>query len=366
MNKENDENPFVAGQPARGNDFFGREEALSRVGTFFLQNNAYSLIIQGQRRSGKTSFLKRSQDKFKSPKNLILYFNLQDKINASVENFFKNIQERILKYTETQTLTQPDFKDFLISLKNSSQRKVVVLLDEFDVMCENSENVKFVSYLLEIILFLRENEIPLRFILATGRNYQHEISENCRKLEEISQKISLSLLDKDEVDSLLNVAQNLPFNENAKDAINELTAGNPFFTQALAYSVYDYAQSRNAENITLKMVKKCFATAVKSFGFGVAVIWEDLNNIDKIILFACASIIEKHEKPTLEQILTFLNDKNLKLPENIINESLNRLENNSFLKKEQDESFSFVIEFFRKWIILEIGKREINNIYKII
>ncbi len=365
MKREYDENPFIAGQPARGNDFFGREEALNRIENFISNDKETSFFIQGQRRSGKTSFLKRTQDKFKSGETLILYFNLQDKISGSIQNFFHNIQDRIIKYSDNHKLQkQEEFTDFLSTLKTESTRKIVVMLDEFDVMCESSDNESFIKYIVEIINFIKKETIPFKIIIATGRNYETETSKNCQIIENLSNKITLRPFEEQTVDKLLNISESLPFNVNAKQTLNNITAGNPFFTQALAYSVYDYAQNHNAENITPKMVKKRVKSAVKSFSYGVAVIWNHLNYTDKITLYAAAFIVEQEKKINLLSVNEFLQDLDITISKANIEDSFKRLENNSFLKYDQENMFSFVIEFFRKWITLEVSKIEIQQCFK--
>jgi AAA+ ATPase superfamily predicted ATPase len=362
------DNPFIAGQPARGSDFFGREDDLLLIEQFIMQEEKDSFFIKGQRRSGKTSFLKRSQDKFKSEKNLILYFNLQDKISHTSVEIAQEIQERIIRYTDKINISfNKDFKNFLKNLKNKVNRKVILLFDEFDVMCKNSKNDEhsehdFVNFILDIIIYISENKIPVKLIFAAGSNYESEISKHCKKIEDLSIKVVLTPFEKGTVDKLLETSRNLPFRENAKETINELTSGNPFFTQALAYSVYDFAQSHKAQSITPKMVKNRLNSAVRSFGSGVAVIWNDLENTDKIILYSLANIIEKDQKSDLNVLKEYLTKNFMHIDDKFVNESFLRLEKSGFINQEKSK-INFKTEFFRKWIVLDINKREIRDIH---
>jgi len=365
-------NPFITGQAVRGNDFFGRKKILSDISDFLNQDNSQvNYFVFGQRRSGKTSLLKTVQDKFKNENLLLLYFNLQDKAEIQLENILSQIKNRIVKYIDAgeNIVNIVDFNQFITQINIISDRKIVLLFDEFDVMCKHTYRKKdegklqtslapFLSNLTDLI---EEKNISLKFIIATGRNFNHKYKNLCTDFEKKGKSVTLEGFDYDTVKEIVSLSKEIVFKEEAADKINEISGGNPYIIQAMCHSLYDFAARHNAKSVTKKMVKKRLKSIVKSFGNGLDSIWADIPTPEKIVLYFSAFILENDNKCNKKTIQKEINESNVDFDINLLPEILINLSQNKFLRKKKLENYTFKIEFFRKWIIEEIKLNELNK-----
>ena len=373
-NNASGNNPFITSQAARGSDFFGREELLNRVNIFFSQNEVINFLIFGQRRSGKTSLLKKIQDKYRSEELLILYFNLQDRADADLEQFLLKISKRIKKYlniSEEQD-AESNFESFALKHLKISNRQVVVLFDEFDVICNNSgtesetESLRdvLINYLSGLTGFVKKHKLKLKFIYAVGGNYIDNTIKKCPQLISICEKAELNDFKENSLKKNLNNITDIPFNKEAIDLLIDITSGSTYFTLILAHQVYDFAYNHNAEVITPKMVNKQFVPCIKSFSYGISAIWNDLKPYDKIILYLSAHLGDKSIEISHKRILNKAKELKINFNHENISDLFSALHKNNFFQKFKPDKYKFKNEFFRKWITTEIGKREILKLLK--
>lgn len=359
-------NPFVTGQPAKGRDFFGRQDVLRNVKSF-LQNKNYHLLIFGQRRIGKTSLLKNIQDTFKSKTSSFLYYNLQDKANVEVSNLIKNLLSKISKQTKSEYVFENEINycsDFAILssriLENSAVDDLIILFDEFDVMYSKERTDEFVNIILNSTEYFSEHQTKIKFIYAFGDNYSLNYFESDFFSGKKIKTLNLTDFEPITVNELVGLSKELiPFEQAAVKTIYELTGGNPFFIQCLAYKSFDYAENLHSKNITEKMVRRQFVPAIKSYGNGVATIWNSLLNEDKILLFIVAKVLEIYEYVDRNNFEIVKQSLGIKLEINQVIPRMNFLKRNKFLRTKGINRFGFENEFIRKWILLSVKKSEI-------
>lgn len=365
-------NPFITGQAVRGADFFGRKNILFDISNFIDEDkNNVNYFIFGQRRSGKTSLLKTIQDKFKNENILLLYFNLQDKAEMQLENFLLQIRSRIIKYVNIeQDISEiSNFEKFILKVNKIGNRKIVILFDEFDVMCKHTYRKKnegkletsFAPFLQSLSNFIIKNKISLKFILASGRNFNHKYKNLCSNLEAKAKSITLEGLDYNTVKEIVSLSKDIYFKEDAVNEINKISGGNPYIIQAMCHSLYDFAAKHNKINITDEIVRKQLNKIVKSFGNGLDSIWFDIPKEEKIILYLLANIIEEKNQYSMKDIMSKIDELKLNYDKNLLNENLTTLIQNKFILKQNSKSYIFKIEFFRKWIVEEITLKELCN-----
>lgn len=69
-------NPYVAGNPVRGKNFFGRADILERVAQELRNPGTSAIVLFGQRRIGKTTVLLRLQETLPKDEFLPVLFDL--------------------------------------------------------------------------------------------------------------------------------------------------------------------------------------------------------------------------------------------------------------------------------------------------
>ncbi len=366
-NIESNKNPFIIGHPAKGSDFFGRKDLLCSVKSF-LQSDSIHLFLSGQRRVGKTSLLQNIRDNFKNNTTGIVYINLQTGISSRLETLLKRLVSKIagkLKF-DTGKINFEDleinFEDILIEiLKSDTNKTIIVLFDEFDVMYSGASINKFAEVLSNSTDILSRVGGRLKLIYALGGNYSGNKNAKENLFRSKTKYLNISSFELETVRELVKLSESsIPFEQAAIRTIYRLTSGNPYYTQCLAYRAFDYAEILKSKSITEKIVQRQFVPSVKSFGNATAVIWNGLSDMDKLILFISAHVLE-------EQIFVdayFFFDKALKLGIDInfrnINPKFNKLKRNKFLCPKGINRFDFETEFMRKWIFLFVKKKEVQ------
>jgi tetratricopeptide (TPR) repeat protein len=152
-------NPYIAGAPVREDDmFFGRQKLLARILNVLHHN---SLMITGERRIGKTTFLYRLKKALEADEGTEYRFYpvFTDLQGVTEEGFFHAVMSDVLDNLKLQALTglrfhasaeRYDGRDFshdmqrvIEHLKASTPRKVkvVLLIDEVDVLNQYSERI---------------------------------------------------------------------------------------------------------------------------------------------------------------------------------------------------------------------------------
>jgi hypothetical protein len=367
------QNPFITGQPARGSDFVGRVRLLNRIKRFIDEPDTQNFAVIGKRRSGKTSLLKKVQDSYRSDELLILYFNMQKFVDSSLETLLSDIKRRLLKYSDLPEAIaeKKNFEEFLSTAFKYPVRRILLLFDEFDVVCPvNSEEApstviaEFANYWLSLTEYTKEKNIPLKSIFASSRNFLRTESLCCYRLLKTCKKGTLSHLQKSSVYRILGMGDMQFRNDNVLDEFYKLTAGNPYFTQVLAHTLYESEEVQTGEKIGLRLLWRSMRKALSSFGYGAAVIWGELTPDEQSILYLITRILRKNKRANKETISEELQKSQLSLAENKIKSTLNKLEKEKFLKSDKSDNYWFLSEFFREWVKRSVKKSDLVKQYK--
>ena len=152
-------NPYIAGAPVMAEEmFFGRQKLLSRILNVLHHN---SLMITGERRIGKTTFLYRLKKALEADEGTEYRFYpvFTDLQGVTEDGFFHAVMSDVLDNLKLQALTglrfhasaeRYDGRDFshdmqraIEHLKAQTSRnvKVVLLIDEVDVLNQYSERI---------------------------------------------------------------------------------------------------------------------------------------------------------------------------------------------------------------------------------
>lgn len=86
-------NPYVAGNPVRGQNFFGRADVLERVAQELRNPGVSAIVLFGQRRIGKTTVLLRLQENLPKDEFLPIFFDLQDQARKRLGNVLSDLAE---------------------------------------------------------------------------------------------------------------------------------------------------------------------------------------------------------------------------------------------------------------------------------
>lgn len=291
--REIEQNPFIYNAPVRGNDFYNRDEIITRL----LKETASGISqgdvwLTGERQVGKTSLLRYIQSKYEKQSHkfrlyntdeyvnlAFIYLNTQD--NQSPADFYRNLRQSLKNYFDFK-IENPDnpFESFIYAAKYLFfERKyyIIFLVDEFDALVENiaSDSPKSAtSFLGEINRLMHgvaglKNEPKLfGFIFAANHSIEDLMTENDLKRRGsgfMLESMILPWFTKEQVDELAYCYLQdhpLQFSEKETDFCFKMTQGYPYFVQKLFSIMYRHKLNDSDPNVYLSKVKKDYG---KSF-----------------------------------------------------------------------------------------------------
>jgi len=289
--------PYVTGsplEPQHGHDvFFGRDELISQISRqITTQGNV--VLLEGNRRSGKTSILKHLAGRTAIPGWLAVYSSLQgaggaqQAVGVPTETVFRTIAADItatvarlgvaapLPDGKTLTLApgkQPlgvaracrdgisaeapfdDFREYLesvLAVLGPLDLGLVIMLDEFDKLQEGIDNGVTSPQVPENIRFLIQSYPKVSAILTGSRRLKRLREEYWSTLYGLGTSIQVTALDETSARKVVTepVRGRLVYAPEAVDRVIEITARQPYLVQCLCNQIFDQAARNRSRFIT--------------------------------------------------------------------------------------------------------------------
>ena len=270
-------NPYVAGAPILNQKmFYGRDSTLKQI-LNTLHNN--SLMIYGERRIGKTSFLHRLNEemtKLEDPQYefIPIFVDLQ---GVHEQDFFLILDSEIAQVLETRDITLDDppeplsarqfisrLRKFINAIKEKCEKKpkLVLLLDEVDVMNGFTEQTN--QQLRSVFMKgFAEHIVAVMAGININKNWKSEGSPWYNFFEQIE----LKPLHKNHADNLIMrpVQGVYNYTNTALERILEITGGKPYLIQKMCLNLVSHILIENRRQVTLEDVNYVFKEIEKEF-----------------------------------------------------------------------------------------------------
>jgi hypothetical protein len=372
-------NPYIVGRPIYEPElFFGRRK-LFRFIEDNLRQGAQVILLHGQRRIGKSSVLMQIPNFVGKDNFIFIYFDLHDKSNLPLSSVLQSLAvainqkldqlglssfadepfsvtslEASLYESNYPKLFLNEFLPKVIDILAQNNQKIVLLLDEFDVLNNQSSGSlteQFFVYLQSLINQYSE----LVLIPVVGRRI--EDLDNLKSLFKQAPNHEIGLLDtKIEAKDLIlkPVANSLRYENDAVTAILALTSGHAYLTQAVCYSLFLQAEEEEKSVITAADVRSIVDDAIELAEGGLAWFRDGLPNSERVVFSAVAQaekVADKDLDKAIEEPLKLLREYGVitttalsKAPENLVQWS--------FLERVEDSEFRYRIKvkLVRYWL----------------
>ncbi len=299
--------PYIVGSPVdRQEMFFGRADVIGRIQRQLgAGNHANVILLEGNRRTGKTSVLRQLGKADVLPGWIPVYCSFQDAEGdgakagvatrnvfrllarttgwalggAGVETWFPGLPERepgrpfklAFRAALDRVFTDggAPFESFEIyiaaAVEAASPRRILLMLDEFDKLQEGIDTGITSPQVPENIRHLLQHQPGVSAIVTGSRRLKRLREEYWSALFGLGYRVGISALPLDDARRLVTepVEGRLGYLPQARDRLAELCACHPFLVQSLCNRVFERAASGGDRTITVDVVEEAATEMVR-------------------------------------------------------------------------------------------------------
>ena len=298
--------PYIVGNPVdRHEMFFGRTDIMDRIQRQLgADTHANVILLEGNRRTGKTSILSQLEKSDALPGWIPVYCSLQEAegddssggittrnvfkllarttgwslSDAGVETWFPGLPERdpgrphklaFLSALNQAFAGEHAFETFELYLSAAvdaaSPRRVLLMLDEFDKLQEGIDAGITSPQVPENIRHLLQHQPGVSAIITGSRRLKRLREEYWSALFGLGYRIGISALSRGDARRLATepVEGRLAYLPQARDRLVELCACHPFLVQSLCNRVFDQAAAWGASTVTVDAVQQAATEMVR-------------------------------------------------------------------------------------------------------
>lgn len=387
--------PYICGDPVkpeRNEVFFGREDLLKQIRRTVI-NSGNVVLLEGNRRAGKSSVLWHLEGATAIPGWLGVYCSLQGaegdskggiptadvfraiayelvqsirKLNGTAvlpdgtildENRRLGINKSLRKGISDDAPFQ-DFREYVEMVMDDLSKQnlgILLMLDEFDKLQEGIDKGVTSPQVPENIRFLVQSMPRFSAILTGSRRLKRMRQEYWSALFGLGTRLGVTSLEKPDASRLIvePVKNQLAYAKPAVDRCYELTAGQPYLLQCLCNRIFDIAARSKIRSITVDHVDRA-AEAFIEDNEHFASLW-DFTEFDRRRFLLCMLWHERDgsDPMKLGVIETMLEEAGIELDESILTEDLDVLRELELIDMNGETSeahYTLSIPLMGQWI----------------
>ncbi|MBW4526352.1 MAG: tetratricopeptide repeat protein [Phormidium tanganyikae FI6-MK23] len=296
-------NPYIIGRPITEPDrFFGRDRLFEFIADNLLQGSQV-ILLHGQRRIGKSSVLAqipRSIDlkgfafvplslegDSRKPVGEVLYELARDAVQQ-----FDWLGNRLVPPSIAEFQRDPRLfvRQFIPDLRRElAVENIVLLLDEFDSLY----NLEVDNAAGHLFHFLQAGvyEFPNLYLIPVVGRQLDDLPAMLSLFREAPNQ-EVGLLDRRSAEQLITVPAKgvLEYDLDAIDAILDLSAGHPYFTQVICFALFTSARAENRWRVTRSDVRANVERAIELGEGGLGWFWEGIPLPERVVFSAAAEV----------------------------------------------------------------------------
>jgi hypothetical protein len=364
-------NPYIVGNPVRDRTmFFGREAEFELVRRRFRDSTRGGLLVFcGERRSGKTSILFQILDKRLGLEFIPVLIDMQSMAIANEADFLRKIAQEILDALGpgSERIAPPDFapgsnhaatlqKFIEAVLQEHPHRKLILLFDEYELFENKIDSGVLGSDVLHILSHLMQDHSV--FLVFTGSQHLEQRRRDYWRILAQSIWKRISYLDRSDAVNLIRkpVEGRVDFAEGTVEAIYRLTAGQPFYSQAVCQNLVDHLNEKKTRMVTLDVLGEVVVGLVNNPLPQMIFLWDSLERDAKLVLALLAEALSEERSYVGAAALSKLVRKReypLDMSPGRIATALESLFRDELLSKDdtmQPPGYAFRMDLWRLWI----------------
>ena len=387
--------PYIAGDPVgdKKDVFFGREDLIDSIRRQVIENGNV-ILLEGNRRAGKTSILHYLRGSNRIPGWLSVYCSLQgaqgsrDQVGVPTEEIFREMAISISKGIAGIGIRCPlpnntplnpgqklgiakacregigieapfqDFREYLetiLEILEQNNLGLLLMTDEFDKLQEGIDNHVTSPQVPENIRSLIHQYPRFSAILTGSRRLKRLREEYWSALFGLGTRESVTALKRDDAVKLITepVQGKLIFANDAVDKVCFLTAQQPYLTQCLCTRIFDLAAQENNSSITVDVVNRAASVLIEN-NEHCASLWDYVRRDRRRFLLALFK--KESTNPDLlrlgiiqEKLLSY----NIEVRDEVLSEDLDYLQELELIKRVgrgQNCQYELEVPLMGDWI----------------
>ena len=343
--------PYIVGNPVdQEKMFYGRAVIMDKIKRQLGgSSHANVILLEGNRRTGKTSILRQLNKKDTPPGWVPVYCSLQDVDSITTADVFRLLTLRTgwtladagietwipgmprpasgtsfkLSFRSTLGRAFSDGHPFetlelYLSAAIESVRplRILLMLDEFDKLQEGIERGITSQQVPENIRHLLQHQPGIGAIITGSRRLKRLRKEYWSALFGFGYRMGVSALPREEAERLVTepVAGRLDYDPRARDRVVDLCACHPFLVQSLCSRVFDQAATGSARSITVDMVERAASVMVQDNEHFHTLWGYAGSERRRLILALCASLTNEAHTVGLRQLNIKFDENGISIP----------------------------------------------------
>jgi len=399
--------PYLTGGeiPQDRKDLFkGRDDLLEKIRRQ-VEQSGNVILLEGNRRSGKSSILRQLAGKDEIPGWLAVRFSIQEvegsqdgRPGVPTVNLFRSMAYRIARASKqvkgASILPEGDaspaggrkaikdhvnagireetpFQDFceyievVLEALAEEDLGLLLLIDEFDVLQEGMEAGVTSPQVPSNIRFLLQTYPRFSAILAGARRLKRMREEYWSPLFGLGQNFSVGKIHDEAAARLIqDPAPGLAYSKEAVELVIEQTAGHPYLIQNLSNVIFEGAVETKQRSINVDQVQQAIQSLVDDFGH-FEWVWGEQSDGGSLEegqvqcarqRFLLALIFENQTGPdpmSLNNIIDKVYEVGLEASERVLISDLEFLRDLELIEKHGDgksSHYTLAIPLFGSWI----------------
>jgi hypothetical protein len=361
-------NPYVAGNPITSpNLFFGRQDVFD----FVVENlvgaeQKNTLVLHGQRRTGKSSVLLQLRDRVLPQEFIPVYVNMEALPDVkTMEAFLARLAYEIHRAARARGLelaVPTDFErpatafDRFMDASEDviSGRRFVIMFDEFELI-EGKISEGMDPGVLYYFRNLMQHRDSLIFVFTGTHRLQEMTGDYWNVLFSIALNIEISFLEEDATRRLITepVRGHLEYDDLTIEKIIRVTHCQPYLVQLICWQLVIHLNSHQRNYATINDVDEVLDQILVTAEAYFNSIWERAEPHQRLALALLASLLRPGKETTLlSEVERGLADKGVAITRRQLIGALGKLCRRDVLEEYTDGEarYRFQIDLVRMWI----------------
>jgi hypothetical protein len=366
-------NPYVPGTPlAPGSPvFFGRDDLFE-----FINENIAGLtrqnilVLIGQRRMGKTSFLQQLPARLGND-YLLVYLDGQSLgVDPGMADFFYDLALAIFDALADHgfKIKEPRLEDFQggpsrtfertflpATIEAIGGRRLLLLFDEFEELEMRVASGKLEATIFAFFRHLMQHSQNLGFIFVGTHRLEELSSDYWSIFFNIALYKHVAFLDEAAARELIVqpvAGHGLRYDELALDKMLRVTAGHPYFLQLICHALVNHANREARGYLTIRDINGVLDEMLELGEAHFAFLWDRSSPPERLVLTSLTQLLNHEPSVTRSQVAELLAERGAAMEVEQVTEVLRRLVERDIVRevRGQPPRYEYRVELVRLWV----------------